>query len=58
VLARFGAPCVKQAATNDAEKILATCSVADPVVGVTPEASVNGKTAALMLQQIDAAIPK
>lgn len=58
VLARFGAPCVKQAATNDADRILAACAVADPIVGTTPEASVNGKTAALMLQQIDAAIPK
>ena len=58
VLARFGAPCVKEAATNDPDRILATCRVGDPIVGTTPEASVNGKTAALMLQQIDAAIPK
>lgn len=58
VLARFGAPCVKQAATNDADRILAACSVTDPIVGTTPEAAVSGKTAALMLQQIDAAIPK
>ena len=58
VLARFGAPCVKQAATNDADRILAACSVADPVGGMPPETSVNGKTAALMLQQIDAAIAK
>jgi hypothetical protein len=49
---------VKQAATNDADRILAACSVTDPIVGTTPEAAVSGKTAALMLQQIDAAIPK
>ena len=58
VLARFGAPCVKQAATNDAERILAACGVTDPVLGLPPEASVDGKTAAMLLQQIDAAIPK
>ena len=58
VLTRLGAPCTRQAGGNDPEKILAACAVADPALGLTPEGAVSGKTAAAMLQQIDAAIPK
>lgn len=56
-----GAACAREAAADPsdatrAQKILASCKVADPSAGQPPDASISGRAAASLLEQMEHAI--
>ncbi|MCU1349714.1 MAG: hypothetical protein JWO56_2744, partial [Acidobacteria bacterium] len=57
VLTLRGASCARPP-TTDAAKTLAACGITDPSAGVPPETPASGKTAAVVLEQVDRALSK
>lgn len=58
VLTVRGASCARQAAPNDAPRILAACGVSDPSLTLPAEGAVNGKTAAAIMEQVNKALSR
>jgi tetratricopeptide (TPR) repeat protein len=57
LLALRGAPCARGAG-NDPQKVLAACAIVDPTLGAGADASVSGRVAAGMMEQVDRALAR